>query len=153
MNTENPEFRRIGYFILFLICLVILTLSITFASYICSLLPSPLPPEPVDGDNNVNDTDTDSNNQTTITVAAEQPRLDQIATVCSSYDQSFIFSSKGNSTNSSCCCCSICLMDYKDTDVLRMLPACGHFFHVRCVDPWLRINLTCPVCRRTLQSI
>lgn len=151
MNTEDSEFRRIGYFILFLICLIILTLSITFASYICSLLPSPLPPEPVGDDNNVNDTNTDSNNQTTITVAAaDDEPLDQI---CSSYDQSLIFSSKGNNTNSSCCCCSICLMDYKDTDVLRMLPGCGHFFHVRCVDPWLRINLTCPVCRRTLQSI
>ncbi|KAF3329831.1 RING-H2 finger protein ATL70-like protein [Carex littledalei] len=44
-------------------------------------------------------------------------------------------------------CCSVCLADYKDTDVLRVLPDCGHMFHVACVDPWLRSRPTCPVCR------
>ncbi|XP_073005243.1 RING-H2 finger protein ATL70-like [Typha latifolia] len=44
-------------------------------------------------------------------------------------------------------CCSICLADYKDTDVLRELPDCGHLFHLKCVDPWLRLHPTCPVCR------
>uniref|UniRef100_A0A7N2MX33 RING-type domain-containing protein n=1 Tax=Quercus lobata TaxID=97700 RepID=A0A7N2MX33_QUELO len=48
---------------------------------------------------------------------------------------------KGNSTAS---CCSICLADYKDTDVLRLLPDCGHLFHVKCVDPWLHQHATCP---------
>ena len=50
---------------------------------------------------------------------------------------------KGNSTAS---CCSICLADYKDTDVLCLLPDCGHLFHVKCVDPWLQQHATCPVC-------
>ncbi|RWV84667.1 hypothetical protein GW17_00053602 [Ensete ventricosum] len=44
-------------------------------------------------------------------------------------------------------CCSICLSDYRDTDVLRALPECGHLFHVKCVDPWLRLRPTCPLCR------
>jgi Ring finger domain len=44
-------------------------------------------------------------------------------------------------------CCSICLADYKDTDVLRVLPDCGHMFHVTCVDLWLKSRPTCPVCR------
>ncbi|KAI3809474.1 hypothetical protein L1987_25450 [Smallanthus sonchifolius] len=44
-------------------------------------------------------------------------------------------------------CCSICLGDYKGSDVLRQLPDCGHLFHVKCVDPWLRLNPTCPNCR------
>ena len=43
--------------------------------------------------------------------------------------------------------CSICLADYKDTDWLRLLPDCGHLFHKDCVDKWLRLNLSCPVCR------
>lgn len=50
-----------------------------------------------------------------------------------------------NSTSS--CCCSICLADYKDRDMLRLLPDCGHLFHLKCVDPWLRRNPTCPMCR------
>ncbi|KAM7265683.1 hypothetical protein ACFE04_003366 [Oxalis oulophora] len=44
-------------------------------------------------------------------------------------------------------CCSICLADYKSSDSLRLLPDCKHLFHVKCVDPWLRLNPTCPVCR------
>ncbi|CAA6658439.1 unnamed protein product [Spirodela intermedia] len=51
-------------------------------------------------------------------------------------------------TNASCC--SICLADYKDGDVLRLLPDCNHLFHLKCVDPWLRQHPTCPVCRASL---
>lgn len=46
-----------------------------------------------------------------------------------------------------CTCCSVCLDNYGDGDVLRMLPDCGHLFHKECVDPWLRQHPTCPVCR------
>ncbi|KAM3357426.1 RING-H2 finger protein ATL70 [Capsicum galapagoense] len=44
-------------------------------------------------------------------------------------------------------CCSICLADYKNSDMLRQLPDCGHLFHLKCVDPWLRLHPTCPICR------
>ncbi|URD98270.1 Zinc finger, C3HC4 type (RING finger) [Musa troglodytarum] len=44
-------------------------------------------------------------------------------------------------------CCSICLSNYKDADVLRRLPDCGHLFHLDCVDPWLKAHPSCPNCR------
>ncbi|KAL3731886.1 hypothetical protein ACJRO7_028706 [Eucalyptus globulus] len=47
------------------------------------------------------------------------------------------------------CSCSICLGEYEESDVLRLLPECGHFFHMECVDPWLRLHATCPVCRKS----
>ncbi|XP_023767607.1 RING-H2 finger protein ATL70 [Lactuca sativa] len=45
--------------------------------------------------------------------------------------------------------CSICLADYKPADVIRLLPECSHLFHVSCVDTWLRVHPTCPVCRNS----
>ncbi|KAI4300535.1 hypothetical protein L6164_033904 [Bauhinia variegata] len=50
-------------------------------------------------------------------------------------------------SDSTATCCSICLGDYKDTDILRQLSDCGHLFHIKCIDPWLRLNPTCPLCR------
>ncbi|XP_076916544.1 RING-H2 finger protein ATL70-like [Bidens hawaiensis] len=44
---------------------------------------------------------------------------------------------------------SICLADYKPDDIVRLLPACGHLFHVSCVDTWLKVHATCPVCRNS----
>ncbi|GFP98942.1 putative RING-H2 finger protein atl71 [Phtheirospermum japonicum] len=48
---------------------------------------------------------------------------------------------------STAACCSVCLADYKSCDMLRVLPECGHLFHLKCVDPLLRRHPTCPVFR------
>ncbi|PSR96105.1 E3 ubiquitin-protein like [Actinidia chinensis var. chinensis] len=42
--------------------------------------------------------------------------------------------------------CCICLAKYAENDELRELPCC-HFFHVECVDKWLKINASCPLCK------
>lgn len=42
--------------------------------------------------------------------------------------------------------CCICLAKYENNDELRELP-CSHFFHKACVDKWLKINATCPLCK------
>jgi hypothetical protein len=44
-------------------------------------------------------------------------------------------------------CCAVCLERYGDSDLIRVLPDCGHLFHRECIDPWLRQRPTCPVCR------
>ncbi|CAO2143290.1 unnamed protein product [Urochloa humidicola] len=46
--------------------------------------------------------------------------------------------------------CIICLAEYEDKDVLRILPYCSHNFHMTCIDLWLEQNTTCPVCRMSL---
>ncbi|KAL4576699.1 hypothetical protein LXL04_012797 [Taraxacum kok-saghyz] len=46
--------------------------------------------------------------------------------------------------------CSICLADYKPAEVVRLLQECGHFFHVKCIDMWLKAHSNCPVCRKSV---
>ncbi|KAI4352607.1 hypothetical protein L6164_006843 [Bauhinia variegata] len=47
--------------------------------------------------------------------------------------------------------CTVCLSEYHDEDILRILPNCGHSFHVTCIDIWLHQHSTCPVCRISLR--
>ncbi|XVE77072.1 hypothetical protein DITRI_Ditri13aG0032300 [Diplodiscus trichospermus] len=42
--------------------------------------------------------------------------------------------------------CCICLSAYEDGSELRELP-CNHHFHCICIDKWLYINATCPLCK------
>ncbi|KAI0493535.1 hypothetical protein KFK09_023653 [Dendrobium nobile] len=46
--------------------------------------------------------------------------------------------------------CPICLAEFVQGDEIRLLPQCGHGFHVRCVDTWLGSNSSCPSCRKIL---
>ncbi|MCD7471259.1 hypothetical protein HAX54_011593 [Datura stramonium] len=48
--------------------------------------------------------------------------------------------------------CAICLGEYSAGETLRCIPECEHCFHVECVDKWLKMNSTCPVCRNSLHS-
>lgn len=43
--------------------------------------------------------------------------------------------------------CPICLAEYEGGEALRRVPECGHCFHAACVDEWLRVSATCPLCR------
>lgn len=42
--------------------------------------------------------------------------------------------------------CVICLSSYEDGSDLRELP-CQHNFHCACIDKWLHLNATCPLCK------
>ncbi|KAG6628666.1 hypothetical protein CIPAW_14G028900 [Carya illinoinensis] len=46
--------------------------------------------------------------------------------------------------------CTVCLAEFRGEDILRILPYCGHSFHVTCIDIWLQQHSTCPVCRISL---
>ncbi|KAL9673433.1 hypothetical protein QQ045_029691 [Rhodiola kirilowii] len=46
--------------------------------------------------------------------------------------------------------CSVCLGDYQAEDRLQQIPACGHSFHMECIDHWLARHTTCPLCRLSL---
>ncbi|CAO2834294.1 unnamed protein product [Amaranthus hypochondriacus] len=46
--------------------------------------------------------------------------------------------------------CPVCLSEFQDEEVLRLLPVCSHVFHPRCIDLWLTKHVTCPICRQSL---
>ncbi|XP_039048010.1 RING-H2 finger protein ATL80-like [Hibiscus syriacus] len=48
--------------------------------------------------------------------------------------------------------CCICLGEYEEKEVLRMLPKCGHDFHLTCIDVWLKKQSSCPICRLPLHD-
>ncbi|XP_024541036.1 E3 ubiquitin-protein ligase At4g11680 [Selaginella moellendorffii] len=58
--------------------------------------------------------------------------------------QSFLFGKDLTISMDQECC--ICLSPYDDGVELRELP-CNHHFHCSCIDKWLRINATCPLCK------
>jgi len=43
--------------------------------------------------------------------------------------------------------CSVCLGEFQDGELVRLLPKCAHAFHVPCIDTWLRAHVNCPICR------
>ncbi|KAL3818285.1 hypothetical protein ACJIZ3_004190 [Penstemon smallii] len=49
--------------------------------------------------------------------------------------------------------CPICLTDYQPKETLRSIPECNHYFHADCIDEWLKLNGTCPLCRNSPESL
>ncbi|GAB5356026.1 hypothetical protein AAMO2058_000255600 [Amorphochlora amoebiformis] len=43
--------------------------------------------------------------------------------------------------------CCICMDDMTSGDTVRRLP-CFHVFHDKCIDPWLKRDPSCPICKR-----
>jgi len=42
--------------------------------------------------------------------------------------------------------CAICRMEFEADDELRVL-RCGHAEHAECIDQWLAVNKSCPLCQ------
>ncbi|XP_022761110.1 RING-H2 finger protein ATL20-like [Durio zibethinus] len=45
--------------------------------------------------------------------------------------------------------CPICLSEYQPKETLRTIPECNHYFHANCIDEWLKMNGSCPLCRNS----
>jgi len=48
--------------------------------------------------------------------------------------------------------CSICIENIKINDWYKQLPQCEHYFHADCIDRWLRVRDSCPLCRQTIET-
>ena len=45
--------------------------------------------------------------------------------------------------------CTICLGEFEDGEVCRLLSGCKHQFHRLCIDQWLLLHGSCPLCPRS----
>ncbi|KAK9161615.1 hypothetical protein Syun_007956 [Stephania yunnanensis] len=48
--------------------------------------------------------------------------------------------------------CAVCLSEFRPSDNARLLPKCGHAFHVECIDMWFHSHDTCPLCRLPVRA-
>lgn len=48
--------------------------------------------------------------------------------------------------------CAICFENYIPGIKLKFLP-CGHHFHQECIDEWLDLKDTCPLCKRNINLL
>ena len=58
-----------------------------------------------------------------------------------------------NDTNDSLNECTICLYDFKISQVIKILPCDNkHIFHKACIDKWLGNHKACPICRKEVNK-
>ncbi|XP_022138684.1 RING-H2 finger protein ATL2-like [Momordica charantia] len=48
-------------------------------------------------------------------------------------------------------CCAVCLSEFEENEIGRIIPKCKHSFHVGCIDMWFYSHVTCPLCRSEVQ--
>lgn len=135
LGSENIS--GFGYGIGVSVGILLLITTITVASYYCTRNTTIVPPRRAAAP-----PASDAVQHSVIDVGLDE-------TTITSYPKMLYSEAKVNHKDSTATCCSICLADYKNSDMLRGLPDCGHLFHLRCVDPWLRMHPTCPVCRNS----
>ncbi|KZV17845.1 hypothetical protein F511_01654 [Dorcoceras hygrometricum] len=49
--------------------------------------------------------------------------------------------------------CAVCLNEFQEMEKLRIIPSCGHLFHIDCIDVWLQNNANCPLCRSSISAL
>lgn len=60
----------------------------------------------------------------------------------------FVYSSK---TQPELMDCAVCLSEFEENEMGRVLPKCKHSFHIECIDMWFHSHSTCPLCRAPVE--
>jgi hypothetical protein len=151
MSTAEPPFSTtlvttdvgLGYGMAIAISILVLISAIMFASYLCVRIKShglrdSFRLESIHHQNNTNN---NSVQPSPFILGLEKPMIE-------AYPKMILGESrrlpKPNESP-----CAICLTDYLPKDTIRCVPDCQHCFHADCVDEWLRMSATCPLCRNS----
>ncbi|KAK1409721.1 hypothetical protein QVD17_36250 [Tagetes erecta] len=137
-TTQSPPGSQDYLFVVGFFFTALLLFLITYVSYTCKRSQSPPPSDTAD--------DEADNNQL---IRSSRGLDDNVLVTFQTSIYSETTMPHKSDTNNCGVGCSICLADYIPADVVRILPECGHLFHVGCIDTWLKAHPTCPVCRNS----
>ncbi|KDP40569.1 hypothetical protein JCGZ_24568 [Jatropha curcas] len=150
MSTADPPVSAtgvgLGYGIAIAVSILVLISTIMLASYACVRVKGSLRDRSNNGDND-DDTDPYRHNRQFMTgepmlvIGLDGPQIESYPKMVLGESRRLPKPNNGP--------CSICLSDYKPKDTLRCIPACHHCFHADCVDEWLKMSATCPLCRNS----
>lgn len=150
MSPSNIPHLGLGYSIAIALAFLFLLSTLLLSSYLCCRHHRNRPttaaanPSTTDGiilPRVVFVADDDDDGDSTVAVGLDQ-------NVINSYPR-FEFNRERDLARNNNTMCSICLCEYKDSEMLRMMPDCRHYFHLCCLDSWLKLNGSCPVCRNS----
>ncbi|KAL5568663.1 hypothetical protein UlMin_025238 [Ulmus minor] len=140
---SSSDMSGTTYIIIFTLGIIILTVLVTLACcYLCKINFSP--PDPILSQSSPS---SPIATNTTTTTNIKQTELDK--GIIGTYPEILYSEAKLQYGSSTASCCSICLGDYKDNDMLLLLQDCSHLYHVKCVNQWFQLHLTCPMCRKS----
>jgi len=72
--------------------------------------------------------------------------LESVPRGVKSIDKLPVVAYTGQELPSSQTSCAICMADFETEEKLKWLQ-CSHYFHKECIDKWLGVATTCPVCK------
>nr|XP_043633633.1 putative RING-H2 finger protein ATL71 [Erigeron canadensis] len=155
MDTGEPSYRdgTIPYGLGLFLILLFLLIALCYSSYIYKRR-TPQPAGHISFITTINNYHTDNNHHHSIRIPDQTGSDDDDVLIgmlqTYVYSELLIMKQLHRRDASSCCSgCTICLADYEPADVIHLLPECGHFFHAKCIDTWLKVHPTCPVCRKS----
>ncbi|XP_008246265.1 PREDICTED: putative RING-H2 finger protein ATL69 isoform X2 [Prunus mume] len=142
MFTADPPVSAtgvgIGYGIAIAVSILFLISAIMLASYACVKVKGASATTRPHEDRNVA---VNSNDPVVVVMGLDGPTIN-------SYPKMVLGESRRLPQRNYTVCC-ICLSEYKPRDQVRCIPECHHCFHAECVDEWLRMSATCPICRNS----
>ncbi|EPS68076.1 hypothetical protein M569_06695, partial [Genlisea aurea] len=153
--SENLNAIGIGYAVAIALGFLVLFSTLLLASYICIRSAASRRRSRHQSENRRRDDAGENSIYLPRVIFVAEDDDSEVQNVVVGLDQAVINSypklvfSKRNLNSGNDTVCSICLCEYRESEVLRVLPDCKHLFHVMCVDAWLKLNASCPVCRNS----
>ncbi|KAA8537355.1 hypothetical protein F0562_026958 [Nyssa sinensis] len=141
MSTPNPPESAagvgLGYGIAIAVSILVLISTIMLASYVCVRIKAG--GSSGGGAGERHQQPTTSPEPITVVVGLEKPIIECYPKIILGESRRLPKPNDGP--------CTICLGEYRAKDTVRCIPECNHCFHVECIDEWLRMSATCPICR------